>query len=115
LVDVEVFVNARYGYDVRCELVCEQGTITLIPPAATVMRNDAAASGAVARDWRDRFTGAYRSELQDWVEGVVAGKARGASAWDGYVATAVAQAGVTALETGERALVRLAPKPGLDT
>ncbi len=29
LIDVEVFVNARYGYDVRCEVVGEQGTLRL--------------------------------------------------------------------------------------
>ena len=32
LVDVEVFVNAQYGYDIRCELVGETGTLTLDSP-----------------------------------------------------------------------------------
>jgi myo-inositol 2-dehydrogenase/D-chiro-inositol 1-dehydrogenase len=100
LVDAEVFVNAGYGYDVRCELVGEHGR--------------AAASGPVTADWRERFADAYRLELQDWVAGVSAGEARGASAWDGYVAWAVAQAGVTALSTG-RAVVELSAKPVLYT
>src|SRR5581483_10909249 len=34
LVDVEVFVNARYGYDVRCELVGEEGAVSLDAPPA---------------------------------------------------------------------------------
>ena len=96
VVDTEVFVNAGYGYDVRCELVGERGR--------------AAVSGTVTADWRDRFADAYRAELADWVDGVRAGEARGASAWDGYVASSVAQAGVTALTTG-RAAVELADEP----
>jgi myo-inositol 2-dehydrogenase/D-chiro-inositol 1-dehydrogenase len=99
LVDVEVFVNAGYGYDVRCELVGTRGRAT--------------ASGPVAPDWRERFAAAYRHELQDWVDGVRAGEARGATAWDGYAAAAVAQAGVAALETGTRTPVELVAKPQL--
>jgi myo-inositol 2-dehydrogenase/D-chiro-inositol 1-dehydrogenase len=98
LVDAEVFVNAGYGYDVRCELVGKHGRAT--------------APGPVTADWRERFADAYRIELQDWVAGVRAGEARGASAWDGYVACAVARAGVTALGTG-RAVVELSAKPVL--
>jgi myo-inositol 2-dehydrogenase/D-chiro-inositol 1-dehydrogenase len=97
-VDVEVFVNAGYGYDVRCELVGSLGRAT--------------ASGPVAPDWRERFAAAYRHELQDWVDGVHAGDARGATAWDGYAAAAVAQAGVAALDGG-RTLVELVVKPQL--
>jgi myo-inositol 2-dehydrogenase/D-chiro-inositol 1-dehydrogenase len=113
LVDIEVFVNARYGYDVRCELVCEQGTVAVAPAAATVQRRAGAESAAIAGDWRDRFASAYRRELQDWVDGVLAGQARGASAWDGYVATAVAKACVSALESGRRTTVELPAKPPL--
>ncbi len=110
LVDVEVFVNARYGYDVRCELVCEQGAMSIGMGQGAVLRRDGSVSGAVAHDWRDRFAGAYRRELQDWVDGIAAGVARGASAWDGYAATAVAEACVLALESGERRPIQLVAK-----
>lgn len=99
LVDVEVFVNCQYGYDVRCELVGETGTRSL--------------DGTVGVDWRDRFADAYRLELRDWVHGVAAGEQRGATAWDGYAATAAAAAGVEALSTGLPAPVALAPRPEL--
>jgi myo-inositol 2-dehydrogenase / D-chiro-inositol 1-dehydrogenase len=108
LVDVEVFVNARYGYDVRCELVGEDGTVSLDAAAPTVLRHSAEVGSALPGDWRPRFAEAYRRELQDWVDGLRVDKApRGASAWDGYAATAVARAGVTALETGVRQLVKM--------
>src|SRR5215207_243085 len=92
LVDVEVFVNARYGYDVRCEVVGERGTASLVPPAPVAVRRDGAERLAIPADWRSRFAAAYRHELQTWVDGVLAGEVRGPTAWDGYVATAVAEA-----------------------
>ena len=113
LVDVEVFVNARYGYDVRCELVGERGTASLGESPVTTLRRDGVVSVGVARDWRDRFASAYRHELQDWVDGIVAGQARGGSAWDGYAASAVAGACVSASESGRRTPVRLAARPAL--
>jgi myo-inositol 2-dehydrogenase / D-chiro-inositol 1-dehydrogenase len=112
IVDVEVFVNAGYGYDVRCELVADRGSVTLDSPPPTVLRTTGTVSRLVPADWRPRFAEAYRRELQDWVAGVaIDDPARGASAWDGYVATAVAQAGIRALESGERQPVPLLDKP----
>jgi myo-inositol 2-dehydrogenase / D-chiro-inositol 1-dehydrogenase len=108
LVDIEVFVNARYGYDVRCELVCEEGTVSLDAPPETLVRKNFGAGRGLPPDWRPRFAQAYRRELQDFVDGLRAdGVPRGASAWDGYVATAVARAGVAALESGTRQAVKL--------
>ena len=95
LIDVEVFVNAGYGYDVRCELVGEAGTLRL--------------AEQVTPDFRARFATAYRRELASWVEGVDGGP----SAWDGYAANAVADACLESLASGERAEVRLAEKPAL--
>jgi myo-inositol 2-dehydrogenase/D-chiro-inositol 1-dehydrogenase len=118
VIDVEVFVNAAYGYDVRCELVADRGTILLDSPAATVVRSSGSAARVVPADWRPRFAEAYRRELQDWVSGIAAGTPAGtpagsASSWDGYVATAVAQAGIHALETGQRQQISLMDKPSL--
>lgn len=110
LVDIEVFVNARSGYDVRCEVVCERGSATLPDPAAAVVRGDGAQTAALPADFRTRFADAYRIELRDWVDGVAVGQARGASAWDGYAALAVAEACVAAMATGQREPVRLPAK-----
>jgi myo-inositol 2-dehydrogenase/D-chiro-inositol 1-dehydrogenase len=107
LSDVEIFVNARYGYEVRCELVGEQGTITLDAPPPTTVRRSGASLREFAADWRPRFAEAYRLELQDWVDGA----GGGATAWDGFVATFVAEACVAALESGERRQVRLPAVP----
>jgi myo-inositol 2-dehydrogenase/D-chiro-inositol 1-dehydrogenase len=90
LVDVEAFVNAGYGYDIRCEVVGEDGTLEL-------------ERHAPAADFRERFATAYEQELRAWLAGE-----GGATARDGYVAAVVAEAAVQSLETGAPADVRLA-------
>lgn len=109
LADVEIFVNARYGYEVRCELVGETGTVTLDAPPPTLLRRSGTAAREFPGDWRPRFAEAYRLELQDWIDGT----GGGATAWDGFAATFVAQACVAALESGERHSVTLPPIPEL--
>ncbi len=113
LVDVEVFVNCSYGYDIRCEVVGERGTVSLDDSAGdgVVIRGGGRRSGRVPADWRERFVRAYDVELQDWVDSVAAGVARGPSAWDGYAATAVAEHGLEALRTGARVPVPLPVRP----
>jgi myo-inositol 2-dehydrogenase/D-chiro-inositol 1-dehydrogenase len=114
VVDVEVFLNAGYGYDVRCEVVAEGGTVLLDSPPPTLRRSTGQSARALPVDWRVRFAEAYRLELQDWVDGVAADDpARGASAWDGYAATQVAEAGIRALDTGRQQDVAVRAKPAL--
>jgi myo-inositol 2-dehydrogenase/D-chiro-inositol 1-dehydrogenase len=68
---------------------------------------------AFPNDWRPRFALAYRAELQAWTEALRNGASAGASAWDGYVATAVADAGLKSLASGQPAEVNLEPRPRL--
>ncbi len=113
VVDAEIYLNAQYGYDVRAELVCEMGTITLTPPHDVTVMHSARQGFAFPSDWRPRFALAYRAELQAWTEALRNGVAAGASAWDGYVATAVADAGLKSLASGQRTEVKLQPRPAL--
>ena len=99
LVDVEVFVNAGYGYDIRCELVGEEATFSL--------------PEAVAPGFVQRFADAYRIELQDWVSAVADGGPAGPSAWDGYAASAVADACLVSLAEGRPVPVSLAERHAL--
>jgi myo-inositol 2-dehydrogenase / D-chiro-inositol 1-dehydrogenase len=113
VVDVEIFVSAQYGYDIRCELVCESGTLALALPATVQIRRDGHDSSPVAEDFRARFAPAYRHELQAWVDALGDEQPSGPSAWDSYVATAVADACLESLASGQRADVRLEPRPDL--
>jgi myo-inositol 2-dehydrogenase/D-chiro-inositol 1-dehydrogenase len=114
LVDVESFVRSQYGYDIRCEVVGEHGTLALQPPSTPVVRRDGRSSSAVPAGFQARFAQAYRDELQSWVDGVVTGRpATGPTAWDGYVAGVVADAAVESAASGRRVEVRLEARPAL--
>ncbi len=115
LIDIEVFVNAGYGYEVRCELVAERGAVSLDSPAPTVLRSAGSAGRSLPSDWRPRFAEAYRRELQAWVDGLSGAPAHPdlASAWDGYRATALAEAGIAALASANREPVTQPEMPAL--
>lgn len=104
IVDIEVNNNAGYGYDVRCELVGETGSIAMVPPAQVRLSAGLRAAEAYPADWRPRFAEAYRLQDKAWIEAIRTGvpSAVGASAWDGLRATAIAEAGVRALGEGAK-------------
>ena len=113
MVTAEVFVNAGYGYDVRCEVVGTRGTASLVPTAAVSTRVAGVNGLAVRDDFVAHFAEAYRRELVAWADAARQGTATGPSAWDGYVATLVAQAGVASLASGAREAVDAGPEPSL--
>jgi myo-inositol 2-dehydrogenase/D-chiro-inositol 1-dehydrogenase len=98
---VEVFLNARYGYDIRCEVVGESGTLALTEPAKMITDGSRVRSVGYAADWRPRFADAYRMELQAWIDAVGVGATSPlASAHDGLVANAVAEAVIASMHRG---------------
>jgi myo-inositol 2-dehydrogenase/D-chiro-inositol 1-dehydrogenase len=111
LINVEAFMSARYGYDIRGEIVCEQGTVSLQPPVHVQVRREASEAYVFATDWRARFADAYRLQLQGWVDAIARGTAAGANAWDGYEATAVADACLESLASGRSVDVTLERRP----
>lgn len=113
LVSVDVFVNAGYGYDVRCEVVGAHGTVSLVPPVRVATRTVGVEGGAIAADFVVRFDEAYRLELADWVVACSAGRVHGPTAWDGHVAGLASAAGVEALHTDERVPVQVPERPAL--
>lgn len=112
-VDVEVFVNAGYGYDVRCELVGETGTISLATPAKTMLRQNGIEGVPVLDDFRTRFADAYREQLRAWVDAVATKDLAGPSAWDGYAASHIAEACLTAAAQERAVDVTLPDQPEL--
>ncbi|MEV0095005.1 Gfo/Idh/MocA family oxidoreductase [Streptomyces sp. NPDC050738] len=113
LVDVEIFVNSGFGYQVRCEAVCEGGSARIGDEHAMVVTTAEGAYEEVAQDYLVRFAQAYDQEVQAWVDATRQGRVTGPSAWDGYAAAAVAEAGVRAQESGVRTSVELAECPAL--
>lgn len=85
-IDVEVQVYDAYGYDIQCQVVCENGTVNLPDPPNVIQRSNANYSYGLLTHWKDRFIQAYDIEMVDWVEAVLSNKILGPSAWDGYAA-----------------------------
>lgn len=111
LADVEVFVNARYGYDIRAEVVGEAGTLELATTGEAVVTRRGRRSARVAADWRERFGRAFDAELTDWLRAVATGTTTGPGAWDGYAAALVTDQALQALRTGGRVPVTMPECP----
>jgi myo-inositol 2-dehydrogenase/D-chiro-inositol 1-dehydrogenase len=109
-VDVELFVTTGVAYEVRTEVVGELGSATIGLDVGLVRRSSPGKwGGRIAPGFRERFGTAYDIEVQRWVDAVRSGlDVDGPTAWDGYAAAAVCEAGVRSLETGERVDVELA-------
>jgi myo-inositol 2-dehydrogenase / D-chiro-inositol 1-dehydrogenase len=112
-IDVEVFVNCRYGYDIQCQVVGEEGLANLPDPMAIQVRKNAALQSAIMTDWKQRFIDSYDVELQDFIDAAASGTAAGPSSWDGYVAAVTSDACVTAQETGGIVPITLPVRPAL--
>jgi myo-inositol 2-dehydrogenase/D-chiro-inositol 1-dehydrogenase len=111
-IDLEVFVNCRYGYDIQCETVGEEGLVRLPDPAAVGLRSAGRHSTEVLTDWVGRFADAFDTEFREWIAGIAAGvEPTGPSAWDGYAATVITSAAVEALESGHVVATDLKPRP----
>jgi myo-inositol 2-dehydrogenase/D-chiro-inositol 1-dehydrogenase len=115
IVTNEVFVRSQVGYEVRCEVVCERGTVIvgrawadLYATAGDGGTTRGTWGGSVPTDFRDRFARAYDLEVQAWVDACLRGEVVGPTVWDGYAATAVCEAGLESLATGHTVAVRLA-------
>ena len=110
-IDVEIFVNCRYGYDIQCQIVGEDGTASLPDPAQPVLRTEGQLRSGILQDWRDRFVNAYDIEIQEWVDSVAAGTVSGPTSWDGYAASVITDAGVEALHSGRIVPISIKDRP----
>ena len=113
LVDVEISVNIRYGYDIRGEVVGENGTAALGEASPVTLRINGGILNQVPTDWRERFIRAYDVEFQEWIDAVRAGGELGPSSWDGYAAAVVSDAALEARRTNTRVTVQLPGRPSL--
>ncbi len=113
VVDVEAMVNAGFGYDIRGEVVCEDGTVELSESAGALVKTAGRVSGRVPANWQERFVRAFDTEFQAWIDAVTAGGTTGPSAWDGYAATVSCETALAALHSGERVPAVLRERPDL--
>ncbi len=112
IVSTEVFMNCGYGYHVHSQLVGRNGTIETALPTATIRNFSGQHSAAYPDNWIPRFRDAYATQMNAWVKSVRSGGSNdGASAWDGYVTTLLAEQIVAALDTGASAHFVVGSRP----
>ena len=103
LTSVDMYVNAEYGYDLRCEVLGEKGAISMRDPGLLQVDLELKSSTVYPLDWRPRFAAAYRLELGAWVAAVAVGAPTPlATAADGLAASRVADAVLTSMHEGGR-------------
>ena len=113
MVSTEVYINAAYGYHVHAELVGRQGTIALAPPSLTIRNKERIGGVSYPDNWIPRFADAYRRQLTGWIRAVTTGVPVGASAWDGYVASVIAEQIAAGLAENHVTTLKYPPRPSL--
>ncbi|CAN7534079.1 Gfo/Idh/MocA family protein [Mycolicibacterium frederiksbergense] len=118
-VDVELFVTTGVAYEVRTEVVAEKGSAMIGLDVNLVRsRGDGTRGGQITPGFRERFGQAYDTEFQRWVDAVQQGSSTGnytdgPSAWDGYAAAAVCEAGVESLNSGQHVEVEMVDRASI--
>lgn len=114
IVSIECSMATEYGYDIEATVVGEKGVLETIQPDVAILRSKGMRGYAYQRDWLERFERAYLVELEEWVTSLRAGRNfAGASAWDGYMASLMADACTEAVATGKVTPVATPVRPDL--
>ncbi|GAA1873241.1 Gfo/Idh/MocA family oxidoreductase [Paeniglutamicibacter psychrophenolicus] len=113
LADVEIYVNALFGYEVATQASFETGIVSIGNDSGPYVRTAGKWGGNVTPGFEERFGAAYDTEIQAWVDAAAKGELGGPSAWDGYATAACCEAGVEAQRTGQKVAVKLNAKPSL--
>jgi myo-inositol 2-dehydrogenase/D-chiro-inositol 1-dehydrogenase len=113
LADVEIYVNAKFGYQVATQASFEDGIVSIGGDSGPYIQTAGKWGGNVTPGFEDRFGAAYDVEVQAWVDAALRGEIGGPTAWDGYATAACCEAGVEAQKSGEKVKVQLNTKPAL--
>lgn len=114
LVTVEMFMTARYGYEVTCQVVGSDGILDMGDGTFITRTTSRVRGQDLPELWLGRFGEAYRAELQAWIDSVrgISGSV-GASTWDGYAAAVSSLAAIEALTSNKAVGIELPDRPAL--
>jgi len=106
--NVESFMHAQYGYDVRTEVVGTKGTLQIgyLQQTPLVALTRSQRSHDVLTHWLARFAEAYRREMSDFVSRVREGRPPAVSGRDGRQSVAIAMAAIESQRDGRVVRVR---------
>ncbi len=113
MISTEIFLNAAYGYDVEAELVGREGVLRMTQPGRLSWKSALQHRRDLAGNWVPRFAEAYVAQANAWVQSIATGRPVGASAWDGYAATALADQIAAGLDQPGATRLNLPERPAL--
>jgi myo-inositol 2-dehydrogenase / D-chiro-inositol 1-dehydrogenase len=113
LADVEIFVNAQFGYQVATQAVFEEGIVNIGEDTGPYVRSAGRWGGEITPSFVERLGSAFDTEVQRWVKAAKRGEVDGPTAWDGYATAACCEAGVAAQQSREKVDVVLKNKPSI--
>jgi myo-inositol 2-dehydrogenase / D-chiro-inositol 1-dehydrogenase len=113
LADVEIFVNALFGYQVSTQAVFEKGIVNIGEDGGPYIRSAGHWGGEITPGFVERFKSAYDAEVQSWIDAAKRGEVGGPTVWDGYATAACCEAGVAAQRSGEKVEVSLKARPSV--
>ena len=114
LVEVEMFVQSQVGYEVTCSVTGGLGNATMSDGRYVTTARALHLGHDLPAQWLGRFQEAYRLQLQGWVDHLAdGGPMPGASTWDGYVGSLVANRAIDSLRGGGRVDITLPERPAL--
>lgn len=89
--NAECHRKSNYGYDIRTEVIGSKGAIQIgyLRQTAQLLLTSAGATHDVVDHWTVRFADAYRGEVQDFVDCILAGKPTRVTAQDGLRALGI--------------------------
>jgi len=92
--NAECHRKSNYGYDIRTEIIGSKGAIQIgyLQQTAQLVLTSTGASHDIVDHWTVRFADAYRNEVQDFVDCVLAGKPTRVTAQDALHALAISVA-----------------------
>lgn len=113
VITAEIWVNCQYAYDIRCEVICEDGTATLPRHARVNICANQSSSVGMSDDGLAFFEDSYNAEFQDWVNACLQDThcPAAASAWDGYCAAVTTDACLRSQQSGAIEAVPLTDRP----
>lgn len=113
IITAEIWVNCQYAYDIRCEVLCEDGTATLPRHSRVSVCTKNSASVGMTSDGLGFFNDSYNAEFQEWVDACNNDTycAAAASAWDGYCAAVTTDSCLKSQKSGAIESVPLTDRP----
>lgn len=113
VITAEIWVNCQYGYDIRCEVLCEDGTVNLPRHARVDVCTANTHSVGMTSDGLGFFAESYDAEFQAWADACNKGTycAEAASAWDGYCAAVTTDSCLKSQKSGLAEEVPLTERP----